>query len=201
MGDPIYTRKGDEGKTSLLSGDRIDKDAPQVETYGTIDELIASLGIAKSFAQDECDHLPKHIQYIQERLFNLAAEIATPLEAFAKNVGDLSSVIRRITPEDASRIEAIIDELSDELPPLANFIIPGGTKTAVFLHQARTICRRAERRLVTFSKIANFNPETRKFLNRLSDLLFVMARHANLKEGEGEFLISRKGVNKQQLEK
>ncbi|MFW9997252.1 MAG: cob(I)yrinic acid a,c-diamide adenosyltransferase [Candidatus Odinarchaeota archaeon] len=196
MDGPIYTKKGDKGKTSLLTGDRVEKFDPRVEAYGTVDELNSCLGIVKAFAKDECVHLPDKIQAVQERLFSLASEIATPLDAFGEN-NALTSVIKRITPDDSVMLEKLIDELTEKLPPLRNFVIPGGTKTAAFLHQARTVCRRAERRLVSFSRTENINPETIKFLNRLSDLLFTMARHANIEEGDGDFLISREGVDKQ----
>jgi cob(I)alamin adenosyltransferase len=198
MSKHIYTRKGDKGETGLLSGERVEKDTPRVEAYGTVDELITVLGIAKSHLDISSDPLAKYIHHIQQLLFYVAAELATNPE----NVDPTSDImsLKRVSADDVTQLESIADELTKELPPLSNFVIPGGIPAAAFLHQARTVCRRAERRVITFSKSQDVNPELIRYLNRLSDLLFVMARYANQEKGEGDFIISREGVSRQTRE-
>ena len=189
--DSIYTRKGDKGKTGLLTGERIEKDNPQVEAYGTVDELITVLGVAKVHSGER---VANYIHSIQQRLFNAAAELAT-----SHDDDEIFEFLERIRDEDATNLEIIADELTEELPPLHNFVIPGGTKSAAFLHQARTVCRRAERRVIALSAQKPVNPPIIKYLNRLSDTLFVMARYANVGEGDGDDVISREGVTKQKM--
>jgi cob(I)alamin adenosyltransferase len=189
--DSIYTRKGDKGKTGLLTGERIEKDNPQVEAYGTVDELITVLGVAKVHSGEK---VANYIHSIQQRLFNAAAELAT-----SHDDDEFFEFLERIRDEDATNLEIIADELTEELPPLHNFVIPGGTKSAAFLHQARTVCRRAERRVIALSAHKSVNPPIIKYLNRLSDTLFVMARYANVGEGDGDDVISRDGVTKQKM--
>ena len=189
----VYTRKGDEGDTDLLSGERIPKDDPRVEAYGTVDELIAVLGVAKAYASQR---LAGHIHVIQQILFHVAAELATDnQEQVFKNglIGD----IQRVTQDDVSDLERIADELSEELPHLSSFVVPGGQSGEAFLHQARTVCRRAERRVLTFSKNKPVNHEILRYLNRLSDVLFLMARHSSQEHGDGDHLVSREGATKQ----
>jgi len=189
----IYTRKGDEGETDLLSGERIGKDDPRVEAYGTVDELISVLGLAKTYVSQR---LAGHVHMIQQLLFYVAAELATDDQEMVsadESVGD----VRRVTPDDVSDLERIADGISDELPFLSSFVIPGGQPGAAFLHQARTVCRRAERRVLTFSRNQPLNQEVLRYLNRLSDILFVMARYSSLDHGNGDHLISRDGVTKQ----
>ncbi|MHA2379197.1 MAG: cob(I)yrinic acid a,c-diamide adenosyltransferase [Candidatus Thorarchaeota archaeon] len=196
MSKRIYTRKGDKGETSLLSGERIEKDSSRVEAYGTVDELIAALGLAKTYASPR---IAEHIHKIQQLLFYVAAELAIneqPPDSIDEMLGDL----RKATADDVVSLKRIADELSDELPPISSFVIPGGHSGAAFLHQARTVCRRAERRVLAFSRVQSVNPEILRYLNRLSDLLFVMARHSSLEEGDGDHLISREGVTKQTKE-
>ena len=193
MSKRIYTRKGDKGQTGLLSGERIDKDDPRVEAYGTVDELISSLGVAKIHSSDRIAH---YLHSIQQVLFYVAAELAT-------NVDDIQSEdksilkLKRVDEADVIELERIADELVEELPLLKNFVIPGGTKAAAFLHVARTVCRRAERRIISFSAMKPINPEIVRFVNRLSDLLFVMSRYENIEMGDGDNVISREGVKKQ----
>jgi cob(I)alamin adenosyltransferase len=189
---PVYTRKGDKGKTSLLSGERIDKDSIRVEAYGTVDELITVLGIAKVHSNDK---LIEYIHAIQQRLFHLAAELATPLEDPSSD--DILAILNRIGDVDVINLESIADKLTEQLPSLANFVIPGGTKAAAFLHHARTVCRRAERRVITLSNSEDVRPEIIRYLNRLSDTLFVLARYANFEEGEDDILISSECVSEQ----
>lgn len=180
----IYTKRGDRGKTSLLTGKRVDKDHLRVEAYGTIDELNASLGVSRTVASEDIVEI---IDSIQKRLFHLAAELAIPREDQKSDF--IGQEIERIEDNDIFLLEKIIDELSDQLPPLSSFIIPGGSKASSFLHQSRTICRRAERRTISLTKSDEINSEIIRYLNRLSDLLFVMARYANFKEKKSEILL------------
>ncbi len=188
----IYTRRGDKGRTSLLTGERIEKDNHRVEAYGTVDELNSCLGVAKAHSESR---ISEFIHKIQQRLFYITAELATShdSEQSAKILNEL--VI--IDSNDVTDLENLADELTEELPPLSNFIIPGGSKSAAFLHQARSTCRRAERRVISLSKSQPVRPPIIKYLNRLSDTIFVLARYANVVEGEGDFLISRDGVRTQ----
>jgi cob(I)alamin adenosyltransferase len=185
----IYTRAGDKGKTGLLSGERISKADPRVEAYGTIDELGATLGVAKAHASKR---IAGHLHDIQHKIFLINAELATNIDALVDDKS-LKQLIR-VVGSDVEYLERIADELSGELPLLKNFVIPGGTKASAFLHVSRTVCRRAERRIVEFAKSTVVNEELIKYINRLSDLLFVMARYENEKEGEGDTLISRETV-------
>lgn len=190
MTKKIYTRRGDGGETDLLSGERIRKDDPRVEAYGTVDELIAVLGVAKTYASQR---IAGHIHMIQQLLSYIAAELATEGQGQTSTDG-LMGDLRRVTPDDVSDLERVADELSEELPSLSSFVIPGGQPGAAFLHQARTVCRRAERRVLTFSRNQSLSHSILRYLNRLSDLLFVMARHASLEDGNGDHLISRDGA-------
>jgi cob(I)alamin adenosyltransferase len=193
MSKRIYTRKGDKGETGLLSGERIEKDSVRVEAYGTVDECITVLGVAKIHSSER---IASHIHSIQQSLFYIAAELATNMDNI-ESPDDWRLTLKRVSVEDVKGLETLADELSEELPKISNFIIPGGTKGAAFLHHARTVCRRAERRVIAFSRINEVNSEAIKFLNRLSDLLFVMSRYENLERGEGDHLISREGVQRQ----
>ena len=190
MPDSIYTRKGDKGKTGLLTGERIEKDNPQVEAYGTVDELVTVLGIAKVHSGTR---IAGYLHTIQQRLFNAAAELAT-----SHDDDEIFGFLERINESDVTDLERIADELTEELPPISNFVIPGGSKSAAFLHQCRTVCRRAERRVISLSGLKSVSPDIIKYLNRLSDTLFVMARYANVGEGDGEDIISREGVTRQE---
>jgi cob(I)alamin adenosyltransferase len=188
----IYTRAGDKGKTGLLSGERIDKADPRVEAYGTVDELGTFLGVAKVHSTER---IAEYLHRIQQKLFLINAELATNFDSLEKE--DPLRSLKRIREEDVEFLETIADELSEELPLLTNFVIPGGTKASAFLHVCRTVCRRAERRIVTFANTHPVNEELIRYINRLSDLLFVMARYENIKIGDGETLISRKGTDTQ----
>ncbi|CUT04851.1 cob(I)yrinic acid a,c-diamide adenosyltransferase [Candidatus Chrysopegis kryptomonas] len=166
----IYTRTGDDGTTSLFAGGRVKKDDARVEAYGTVDELNSILGIVRAISKNA--EINEIIQEIQNYLFHLGADLATPFE-----VENLK--IKRIAKEDVEKIERWIDEIDLRLEPLKNFILPGGTLLASFLHLARTVCRRAERRIVYLSEREKINTQIIPFVNRLSDLLFVLARYAN----------------------
>ena len=173
----IYTKTGDKGDTVLFGGKRVPKDALRVEAYGTVDELNSVLGIV--LADNNESGIEMVLRPIQMRLFTLGAELATP---------DPNKVpgIPRVDREATADLEAQIDVLSDNLPPLRNFIVPGGTPAAARIHFARTVCRRAERTVVRLSHKEPVRDEVIAYLNRLSDLLFVLARHVNAKAGVPE---------------
>ena len=192
MSKRIYTRAGDKGKTGLLSGEQIDKADPRVEAYGTVDELGTFLGVAKVHASDR---IAKYIYNIQQKLFLINAELATNPESLEDD--SPLRKLERITANDVVYLEEIADELSEELPLLTSFVIPGGTKASAFLHVCRTVCRRAERRIVHHANSHPVNEELIRYINRLSDLLFVMSRFENIEDGDGDTLISRDGTEEQ----
>lgn len=165
----IYTKTGDDGTTSLYGGARVSKSDPRIDCYGTVDELNCVIGLAASHGPDH--PLGSLMGRLQTLLFVLGADLATPPERTGR--------IERITESDVAQLEAWIDELDADLPPLRHFILPGGTVVAATLHLARTVCRRAERQLVQARLEQDFSDQALLFLNRLSDLLFVMARFSN----------------------
>ena len=167
----IYTKTGDRGDTGLFGGPRVSKDAPRIEAYGTVDELNSVLGVARAAGLDsEFDAL---LGRIQNDLFALGAQLATP--------DPVAHHTALVGPDQIAALEQAIDRFEERLEPLRNFILPGGTPAAAQLHLARTVCRRAERRLVTLMRQSNetIAVEPAVYLNRLSDLLFVMARAVN----------------------
>ncbi len=182
----IYTRTGDDGTTGLATGLRVRKDDPRVEAYGTVDEANAAIGLAIRAADDTpATDPPAHataraiaatLRPVQHDLFDLGADLATPV---AENETPNSRL--RILPAQVARLEAAIDHYNDPLASLTSFVLPGGSPLACALHLARTITRRAERLCVTLatSDAIGINQEAIKYLNRLSDLLFVLARVAN----------------------
>ncbi len=172
----IYTKRGDQGETDLLGGGRVSKDCARVEAYGAVDELNACLG--RCAAESTHDDLREIIQEIQSLLFDLGGTLASPnAERRTK-----SSIPQPEDP-DVERLEAHIDALEEELEPLKRFILPGGTRAAAALHQARTVCRRAERREIALHRVEPLSAVALRVLNRLSDLLFVMARVENRRAG------------------
>lgn len=175
----IYTRTGDSGETSLFAGGRVSKGHLRLHSYGTVDELNAILGIAIAVGNDRV--LRDVLQRVQAELFVVGADLATPLDAEAR-------WIVRTSPEMVERLEREIDQWEESLPALKNFILPGGTAAASYLHQARTVCRRAERWLVMLKDAEPVNPEALRYMNRLSDWLFVAARTANRLEGRDDIL-------------
>jgi cob(I)alamin adenosyltransferase len=177
----IYTRTGDKGETGLFGGERVLKDSTYVEAYGTVDELNSVLGIAVSFITDS--QIRSILEKIQSELFNVGADLATPLN---QPKVEARKPIPRILPEQAKRLEEIIDQSETELKPLTRFILPGGISGAAFLHFARTVCRRAERCVVTLAQVHEINKEVIVYLNRLSDLLFVLARLTNQRANQAE---------------
>jgi cob(I)alamin adenosyltransferase len=171
----IYTKTGDQGETGLFGGPRVRKDTPRIEAYGTVDELNSVLGVVRSMLEPgEIDRL---LERIQNELFSLGAQLATPHPTTHQT--DL------IGSAQISALEAAIDQFQAGLEPLKQFILPGGTPAAAQLHLARTVCRRAERRLITlvFESAEPIASELVVYLNRLSDLLFVLAREANRAAG------------------
>jgi cob(I)alamin adenosyltransferase len=181
----IYTGTGDQGTTGLFGGDRVGKDDPRVEAYGAVDELSAALGVAR--AHLEPGPLDDHLAEIQRNLFTLGAELGC-VPGKEDKLG-----VTLLAADDAKRLEALIDELETHLPPLKTFVLPEGTPAAAFLHQARTVCRRAERRVIASQKSAPVRPEILVYLNRLGDLLFVMAREANRLASREERVWSPRG--------
>jgi cob(I)alamin adenosyltransferase len=166
----IYTTTGDQGETSLFGGRRVPKDALRIEAYGTVDELNSALGVARSL--QPAAEIDEILGRLQNELFVLGAELATPAEK-------QNGAIERIQPGNVSAIEVFIDSVESHLQPLSSFILPGGSPVAAQLHLARTICRRAERFVVKLSREEHIEPMCGVYLNRVSDLLFVLARRAN----------------------
>jgi cob(I)alamin adenosyltransferase len=167
----IYTKTGDGGDTGLFGGPRVRKDDARVEAYGDVDELNAAVGAARALVEDP--EIDRQLARIQEELFCVGAELATPHDARAHSA---------IPPVDAAwieRLEAAMDAWEGELAPLTRFVLPGGTRTAAALHLARTVCRRAERRVVSVAAEVEVDAQVLAYLNRLSDFLFVAARLAN----------------------
>ena len=169
----IYTRTGDNGTTGLGDGTRINKDSLRVEAMGDVDELNAVIGILLTEPLSET--ISKTLTRVQHDLFDLGGEICIPGHAMVK-------------PERVDALENVLDELNDKLEPLKEFILPGGTRAAAYCHLARTVCRRAERQLVRLDRNAAVTPASLKYLNRLSDLLFVMCRAINKDAGTPDVL-------------
>ena len=166
----IYTKTGDSGETGLGDGSRISKASRRISAIGAVDEANSAIGIARLDAQDEMDAM---LARIQNDLFDLGADLCTP-EDGRKSAGAL-----RIVPAQVDRLEQEIDAMNAHLTPLASFILPGGTVLAASLHLARTVTRRAERLVVALAEREPVNPDAIKYLNRLSDHLFVLGRHVN----------------------
>ena len=173
----IYTKTGDAGETGLFGGGRVPKDDPRVQAYGDVDELNATLGFAASL--DPAGFESDFLQSAQRDLFAIGAELATPNAAKARE---------QLGAERVSAIEQIIDKHEAALTPLKNFILPGGTPKAAAFHVARTTCRRAERAVVTLARDEQINPVIIHYLNRLSDLLFVLARSVNKQAGRPDIV-------------
>lgn len=165
----IYTRTGDDGSTGLGDGTRVEKDSLRVESIGSIDELNSTLGLLLSHALP--DTVEPAVTAIQHDLFDLGGELSLPGTSLVK-------------AERVTALEEQLDLLNTELPPLKEFILPGGTQAAAACHLARAVCRRAERRVYSLSRHESVNRSVLEYLNRLSDLLFVMARHLNNQAGQ-----------------
>jgi len=183
----IYTKTGDEGETGLFGGARVPKDDARVAAYGDVDELNAAIGLAR--ALDPRDFADTLLQSIQRDLFTIGAELASPdpaklQKALARSGGaGGAGAGAAIGTSHVAALEEAIDDHEARLAPLKNFILPGGAPKAATLHLARTVCRRAERTNVALSRHQNISPAILQYLNRLSDLLFVLARAANAQAG------------------
>jgi cob(I)alamin adenosyltransferase len=175
--DRIYTRAGDAGETSLGDGTRVPKTDARIEAYGTVDELNAVLGLV--LAGDVEAELRGALERIQNELFDLGADLAVPLD-------DDRRERLRVDRVQIEALETLCDRANEGLEPLRSFVLPGGTETAARLHLARTVCRRAERLAVALEAEHSVNPEALAYLNRLSDLLFILARAANAAAGVSE---------------
>jgi cob(I)alamin adenosyltransferase len=172
----IYTRTGDQGQTGLGDGTRVSKDHPRVTAYGTVDELNSVLGllVAHVGADPEQAAHAALLRAVQNDLFDVGADLCVPLPPEGT-----SDTRLRVSAAQAQQLEGHIDRLNAALEPLSSFVLPGGTVAAVWCHLARTVCRRAERDVITLSRAERINPEVIVYLNRLSDLLFVLARVCN----------------------
>ncbi len=171
----IYTKTGDAGQTGLFGAGRVSKAHPRIGAYGEVDELNSVLGLARAVSKDK--ELTRMLSQIQELLFVAGADLASPTS---------HPMTPRITARDTLLFERWIDKLDQELAPLRHFILPGGTSLAAWLHLGRTVCRRAERALVAFAEKEKVDSELTRFMNRLSDLLFTMARAANIRAQKPE---------------
>jgi len=187
----IYTGSGDRGKTSLFSGERVPKDNARIEAYGDLDELNSAIGALIAHLPLECSDLGQELQKIQSDLFAIGAWLATSPGAPA------AAALPPLDPDGAAGLEACIDRLDAGLPPLAGFILPGGSPAAAWAHVCRTVCRRTERRVVSLSAgvmeaaAAEQASRAMVYLNRLSDYFFVLARHLNRIQGIGDRLWKR----------
>ena len=168
--DRIYTRGGDAGETSLGDGSRVLKTSPRIVAYGAVDELNATIGIARTLADED---VGKSLTEIQNTLFDVGADLCVPESSESES----SSL--RVVSEQVSALESTIDTFTERLEPLKSFVLPGGSPAAAALHQARTVCRRSEIEVLRLAETQAVNQQVLVYLNRLSDLLFVLARAAN----------------------
>ncbi len=186
----VYTRTGDKGETGLVGGKRVPKDSARVEAYGTIDELNSIVGLARVFNEERLTKGEEHrlldqvLRKIQDELFDLGSEMATPEDARYDGM-------YRVGEKEVKRLEEIIDQCQKELGPLKSFVLPGGGRIGAFLHQCRTVCRRAEREIVRLSRVEDIGEWPIKYVNRLGDLFFVLARWIAKRAGEEEYLWQR----------
>jgi cob(I)alamin adenosyltransferase len=183
----IYTKGGDKGETGLAGGQRVPKDSPRIKAYGTVDELNAFVGLASVTCAEETTRalrlgkLVDILRRVQQELFNLGSQLSTLPQ-------DLHPKQARITSAEIEQLEREIDAMNEELPPLRSFVLPGGTRLNAELHAARTICRRAERWTVALARVEETPPDAVRYLNRLSDALFVWSRWVNHALGVPEVL-------------
>lgn len=187
----VYTRTGDKGETALVGGRRVPKDSPRIEAYGSIDELNSIIGLARAFNDEKKSRNAKARRFldevlakIQDELFDLGSELATPPDAEYTGMFHIGDA-------EVKRLEATMDRCQKELAPLKSFVLPGGGKVGAFLHQSRTVCRRAERDLLRLSRAEPVSEWAIKYVNRLSDLFFVLSRWAAKQAGEAEALWQR----------
>lgn len=186
----VYTRTGDKGKTGLVGGKRVPKDSARIEAVGTIDELNSIVGIARVFNEENLRKGKAHrflddiLREIQHNLFDLGSELATPPDFIYEEMW-------RVGGAEVKRIEEVIDRCRKEVGPLKSFILPGGGKIGGYLHQCRTVCRRAERKILRLSRVEEIGDWPLAYVNRLSDLFFVLSRWASKGLGEKEYLWQR----------
>jgi cob(I)alamin adenosyltransferase len=185
----VYTRTGDKGDTALVGGKRVPKDSLRIEAYGTVDELNSIVGLARACNHEAPagaarDRLEGILKRLQNELFDLGSELATPPEAGYEGMF-------RVGDEQVKALEDLMDECEKDLEPLKSFILPGGGRVSAFLHQCRTVCRRAERIVVQLGREEDIGPGPLRYLNRLSDLFFVLSRWIGKQNGEREFLWER----------
>ncbi|WP_299477723.1 cob(I)yrinic acid a,c-diamide adenosyltransferase [uncultured Roseibium sp.] len=178
----IYTKTGDDGTTALGTGERRPKNDLRIEAYGTVDETNAVVGLVRLHVADTAPAIDNVLNRIQNDLFDLGADLATP-----ETDQDLGYEPLRITDSQVTAIEAAIDDLNSDLSPLRSFVLPGGSAASTHLHLARTVSRRAERLMVELSSVENINPAAVRYMNRLSDYFFVASRYLNDK-GENDVL-------------
>lgn len=181
----IYTKTGDSGTTSLVGGSRVDKDDPRVEAYGTVDELNSHIGLLAEMLRNMEGGYYDTLKAVQNNLFNIQTLLATEDET-------IYARLPQIHDDEVATLERHIDALTDLLPKLQNFVIAGGTPAGAQAHVARTVCRRAERRVVSLNRQAPVDPLILRYLNRLSDYLFVLSRYAVVSDGKPEDLYTSK---------
>ncbi len=194
----VYTRTGDKGETALVGGKRLPKDSPRIEAYGTIDELNSVVGLARVFNEERLKKglalsstkgktarfLDEILRGIQDELFDLGSELATPQDFSYEGM-------YHVGEKEVKRIEELIDECQKELGPLKSFVLPGGGRIGGYLHQCRTVCRRAEREILRLSRVEEIGEYLLKYVNRLGDLFFVLSRWVGKHAGEKEYLWQR----------
>ena len=195
----VYTRTGDKGTTALVGGKRVPKDSPRIAAYGTIDELSSILGLARVFNEERLAEGEKHrwldevFRRLQNQLFDLGSELATPPEAVYEGMF-------RVSDAEVKELEALMDRCQKDLEPLKSFVLPGGGRSSGFLHQCRTVCRRAEREILALSRVEPIGEVPLRYVNRLSDVFFVLSRWVGKHLGEREYLWER-GLQSHALKK
>jgi cob(I)alamin adenosyltransferase len=186
----VYTRTGDKGETALVGGKRVPKDSPRIDAYGTIDELNSIVGLARVFNEESLDAGEAHqfldgvLCQIQDELFDLGSELATPPAAAYEGMF-------RVSEAEVTELERLMDHCQRDLEPLKSFVLPGGGPIQGFLHQARTVCRRAEREVLALARAEPIGEWPLRYVNRLSDLFFVLGRWVGKHMGEPEYLWER----------
>ncbi len=186
----VYTRTGDRGDTALVGGKRVPKDSPRIVAYGTVDELNAIIGIVRTFNEERLSASEHHrwldnvLRRMQNELFDLGSELATPADAEYEGMF-------KVGEAQVQALERLMDQCQKDLPPLRSFTLPGGGRINAFLHHARTVCRRAEREVLALSRVEPVSEWSLRYLNRLSDLFFVLGRWVGKHAGEQEYLWER----------
>lgn len=182
----IYTRTGDDGSTGLVGGERTAKNSPRVHAYGDVDEVNSFVGIARTQALESGDgETAELLEIVQHRLFDVGAELACPK-------GKIFTGMTPFSPDHASQLEMTIDKITEGLPPLKSFVLPGGSRLNAVLHVARAVARRAERNVLTLAESEPVSKEILIYLNRLSDFLFALARRVSHDQEKPEFLWAQK---------